>query len=257
MPHMPAIRDDSVSGTQRIFDSLLNLFFPEVCFICSAPIARRRDWGVCAKCRKKAAALKIRPPVCPSCGVPMPNFGPDGGSLCGDCILKPPVYAGARSFGYYTGELGRLIRGLKFQNRRNLVELLASFLVGAFHDTWNGNSFDLVVPVPLHPVRRRDRGYNQAGLLARSLARRTGLPFNDRALIRGRSTLPQVGLTDSQRRANVRNAFRCVDSGRIIDRRILLIDDVMTTGATAASASRALMKAGALRVSVLTLARTE
>lgn len=187
----------------------------------------------------------------------MPNFEPDSGCLCGDCILRPPAFSGARSFGYYIGELGKLIRAFKFHKRRNLVELLVPFLVDTFYDAWDRNDFDMVIPVPLHPERRRNRGYNQAGLLARSLANHIGIPFNDRILIRKRSTAPQTGLTDSQRSANVRNAFDCVNTGRVVGQRILLVDDVMTTGATVASASGALKRGGALRVSVLTLARTE
>jgi ComF family protein len=187
----------------------------------------------------------------------MPNFESGADVLCGHCVLQPPAYSGARSFGYYSGELGRLIQGLKFNNRRNLVPLLVPFLIQAYYGSWDRDDFDLVVPIPLHPKRRRTRGYNQSEMLARLLARRTGIPFGNSVLIRKRSTLPQVGLTDTQRRENVRNAFQCINSGQISGRRILLIDDVMTTGATASSASAALMKGGALRVSVLTLARTE
>lgn len=254
---MPATRGCPVSPTQQILDSLLNLFYPDVCFICAAPITYRRDRGVCANCLDKAVSLQIKPPVCPSCGLPMPGFEPGSDFLCGECILRPPAFSGARSFGYYRGELGRLIQGLKFHKRRTLAEILGPFLVVAFDETWRRDTFDMVVPIPLHPERRRSRGYNQAELLARSLAHRIGIPVDNRVLIRNRSTLPQVGLTDVQRLANVRNAFRCIDSRRISGRRILLIDDVMTTGATAASASSAFMKNGALRVSVLTLARTE
>ena len=177
--------------------------------------------------------------------------------MCGNCILQPPAYSGARSFGYYRGELGRLIQGLKFNNRRNLVVLLCPFLIEAFYESWNRHEFDLLVPVPLHPRHRRSRGYNQAELLARALAHQTGIPLSHRLLIRKRLTLPQVGLTNLQRRENVRNAFHCTKTEQIAGRRILLIDDVMTTGSTVASASGVLMKSGAGRVSVLTLARTE
>jgi ComF family protein len=240
----------------RMSDSLLNLFYPETCFACGSPIARFRDCGICADCRTRAAELRILPPVCPSCGIPMPNFDPGGESLCGGCILNPPVFSGARSYGYYSGTLGRLIQGLKFHNRRNLVGFLAPLLADAFNDLGDRDAFNLVVPVPLHPKRRRERGYNQSGLLARCLARRIGIPFHGRALLRIRPTRPQIGLTDAERLENVKNAFHCRDRNRIRDRRILLVDDVMTTGATASSASRALLEGGALRVSVLTLART-
>ena len=167
-----------------------------------------------------------------------------------------PPYAGARSFGYYTAELSRLIQGLKFQGRRDFTKLLVPLLARAFWDSWKREDFDLIVPVPLHIKRKRDRGYNQSELLARMLAREIAIPCS-RALIRARSTLPQVGLTDSQRLENVRQAFRCVNRQQIYERCILLIDDVMTTGATAASASGSLLAAGARRVSVLTVARAE
>jgi ComF family protein len=167
-----------------------------------------------------------------------------------------PPYSGARSFGYYAAELSGLIQGFKFQGRKNLVRLFVPLLARAFWDSWQREDFDLVVPVPLHIKRKRDRGYNQSELLARSLAGQLGI-FCSRALIRSRSTLPQIGLTDSQRLENVRKAFRCVNPQQIYKRCILLIDDVMTTGATAASASGALLEAGASRVSVLTVARAE
>lgn len=187
----------------------------------------------------------------------MPNFEPDSDCLCGDCVLRPPAYSGARSFGYYIAELGMLVRAFKFHKKRNLVEILIPLLIDAFQRTWNRDDFDMVLPVPLHPERLRDRGYNQSGLLARSLAKRICLPCPDRLLIRKRSTVPQTGLTDSQRKANVRDAFKCADPKQVAGRRILLIDDVMTTGATVSSASGTLVRGGALRVSVLTLARTE
>jgi ComF family protein len=218
-------------------------------------LARLRDCGICTGCWNKAVTLKIHPPKCPSCGLPLQNFEKDSDHLCGRCILNAPPFAGARSYGYYTAELARLIQGLKFHGRRNLVELLAPLLVEAFYDSWRREEFDLIVPVPLHPKRKRERRYNQAEILARSLACRLAIPCSRNALVRIRSTLPQVGLTESQRLNNVRDAFRCRDLLRISKKRILLIDDVMTTGATAESAARTLMKGGSLRVSVLTVAR--
>jgi ComF family protein len=166
-----------------------------------------------------------------------------------------PPFAGARSFGYYTAELSGVIRGFKFLGRRNLAGLLAPLLARVFHDTWTAEEFDLIVPIPLHARRKRERGYNQSELLARSLAGLVAVPCAKNVLVRTRPTLPQVGLSDARRLENVRGAFRCPNPVRAAGKRILLIDDVMTTGATAGSAARALLDAGALRVSILTAAR--
>ncbi len=253
-PYFPTTRDLPASYAQKILDGLLNLVYPEVCLLCSVPVSRHQDCGICGSCWNKALALRITPPRCSSCGLPFQSFEPDSEHLCGDCILQIPSYTGARSFGYYTAELSGLIQGLKFQGRRNLATLLAPLLAEAFFDTWSRTDFDVIVPVPLHSKRRRERGYNQSELLAHLLGRQIALPC-DHALLRVRSTLPQVGLTDSQRLENVQNAFRCIKHQRISGRRILLIDDVMTTGATVESAARALLGGGALRVSVLTVAR--
>ena len=253
---MLTIRDLPDSNAWRILNGFLNLIYPEVCFLCSVPVSRHREYGVCDSCWDKALTLKIVPPRCVSCGLPLRNFEDSSEHLCGDCIQQMPPYAGARSFGYYTAELSRLIQGLKFQDRRNLVKLFVPLLAGAFFDSWRREDFDLIVPVPLHVKRKRERGYNQSELLARLLARQIAIPCS-RALIRVRLTLPQVGLTDSQRLENVRKAFRCTKPQQISERRILLIDDVMTTGATATSASRTLLEGGARRISVLTVARAE
>jgi ComF family protein len=247
-------RDLPYSDARRILDGILNLIYPEVCFVCSVPVSRRQDCGVCRSCWDKAVALRIVPPRCPSCGLPFQNFEAGVENLCGDCIQQLPPYAGARSFGHYTGELSALIQGLKFQNRRNLIGLLVPLLAHTFFDSWKREDFDFIVPVPLHTKRKRERGYNQSELLARSLERQIAVPLNN-ALVRVRYTAPQVGLTDSQRLENVRNAFRCIRPLEISKKRVLLIDDVMTTGATVASAAQTLLEEGAWRISVLTLAR--
>ncbi len=253
-PYFPTTRDLPASPAQKILDSLLNLIYPESCFLCSVPISLQQDCGVCDSCWNKTLALRIAPPRCSCCGLPFQNFEEDSEHLCGNCIQQMPPYTGARAFGYYLGQLSGLIQGLKFQGRRNLAGLLAPLLAGVFYDSWSREDLDCIVPVPLHPTRKRERGYNQSELLARSLARQLAIPDTP-ALIRVRSTPPQVGLTDSQRIENVRNAFICVKPRKVSDRRILLIDDVMTTGATVASAAQALLEGGAFRVSVLTVAR--
>jgi ComF family protein len=251
---IPTPRDLPDSGARKILDGLLNLIYPEVCLLCSAQVSRRRDCGVCRSCWERALGLKIVPPRCSSCGMPFQNLETESEHLCGNCIQHPPPFAGARSFGLYAGEISALIQGFKFQNRRNLGGLLVPLLADTFFDSWRREDFDFIVPVPLHKRRKRERGYNQSELLARSLARQIAVPFID-SLLRVRATAPQVGLTDSQRLENMHNAFRCSLPAQTSKQRVLLIDDVMTTGATVASAARALLDAGAWRVSVLTIAR--
>ncbi len=253
--YFPTIRDVPSSPGRQALDCILNLVYPETCFICSVPVSRRQDCGLCDSCWNKAAALKINPPICSCCGLPLSGSDSDAAHLCGKCLARMPCYSGARSFGYYTAELARMVQGLKFQGRKNLAGLLASLMASVFSEFWSRQEFDLIVAVPLHPGRKRDRGYNQSELLARELASYIAKPCSGRILARTRPTLPQVGLSDSHRLENVRNAFRCIDAPKVCKKRILLIDDVMTTGATADSAAQALIEAGCLRVSVLTAAR--
>jgi ComF family protein len=253
-PYYPTTRDLPVSHIRKLFDGLINLIYPDQCLICSAPIARRQDCGICDGCWGKAIEMKIRPPRCLSCGLPFQSFQNTTEYLCGTCTLQMPPFSGARAFGYYAEELSSLIQAFKFHGRRNLVGLLTPLMAEAFFENWGREDFDLLAPVPLHPKRRRERGYNQSELLAQALARQIALPCMT-CLVRTRPTIPQVGLSDSQREENVRKAFQCCDSKRISGKRILLIDDVMTTGATVSSAARALVEEGALRVSVLTVAR--
>jgi ComF family protein len=255
-PYFPTTRDLPASYKRQILDCILNLIYPEACFICSVPLARRQDCGICAACWDKTIALKIAPPRCSCCGLPLNNFDQSAEYLCGKCVMDLPSYSGARAFGYYTGELSRLVQALKFHGRRNLVGLLEPLLASTFYESWSREDFDLIIPVPLHSKRKRERGYNQSELLARALAARLAMPFSGRMLVRSRSTLPQIGLSDSQRFENVQKAFCCVDPMRIQNKRILLIDDVMTTGATASSAAQTLIDAGCFRVWVLTVART-
>jgi len=148
-----------------------------------------------------------------------------------------------------------MVRGLKFEGRKNLSALLSPLMARTFASVWDREDFDLVVPVPLHPKRRRERGFNQAALLSRDLSRLIAIPCCENTLVRARDTAPQVGLSDSERFRNVRQAFRCAHPGDVARKKVLMVDDVMTTGATVCSAGEALLDAGALRVSVLTLAR--
>jgi ComF family protein len=250
----PTIRDNQISPLPAISDGFLNLFYPETCFACSSPVARRQECGLCDDCWRKVLDLRIEGACCPSCGAPLPEFANGSAHLCLECIRRPPPYSGSRSFGYYSTEMRQMIHELKFNGRRPLVKLLAPIMADVFFEFWQREDFDLITAVPLHRGRRRERGFNQAELLSRALARLIGLP-ELRTLRRTAATRSQVGLSDAQRLENVSNAFSCTHIDRVAGKRILLIDDVMTTGATVAGAARALIGAGVEKVSVLTAAR--
>jgi ComF family protein len=253
---LPTIRDRQPSAFRLLADSLLNLLYPDECVVCSHPVARFQECSICPECWEKILALKIDGGVCPSCGLPYRAFETESRHLCGKCTLQIPPYSGARAFGLYSAELSRVIQALKFDTRRNLAKLLSPMLVSTFLKWWQPGEFDLVVAVPLHPARRRQRGYNQSELLAKPFSRQLAIPFYGRVLTRVGGLQPQVGLSDAERAVNVRGAFRCTNPAAIAGKRVLLVDDVMTTGATVGSAAETLLSGGALRVSVLTLART-
>ncbi len=200
--------------------------------------------------------MKIGRPWCPSCGMPYAAAEAGADHICGACMLRPPLFAGARSFGVYSGELRSVIQAFKFRGRKDLALLLAPLMAAAYGDSWGPGDFDLLIPVPLHRKRQRERGYNQSGLLGHLLAGLVGIPCSERALTRVRHTPPQVGFSADERAKNLRGAFRCRRPALVSRRRLLLVDDVMTTGATLTGAAAALLEAGALRVSALTLART-
>jgi len=157
-----------------------------------------------------------------------------------------------RSVAYIEGPAREALHALKYHGRLVLAEPLGSLM--ATHWRRYADPVDVVVPVPLHVTRLRERGYNQAALLAREMARQAGLPLDERTLTRQRATVSQVDLNAQQRKENVHAAFRCAD-GRLAGQRVLLIDDVCTTGATLEACAAALYAGGAVHVQALTLAR--
>ncbi len=188
---------------------------------------------------------------CSSCRTPFQNSFPlDADGRCALCRSGLRGFDAAYSFGAYEGVLRELIHLYKYGKVRTLAGPLSRLLAQALP---RDEAFDATVPVPLYWRRRLQRGFNQAELLARGLSRRTGIPVL-RALGRVRPTPTQAGLSNNARRQNMVRAFR---SRSVQGKRILLIDDVMTTGATAASCAQALKQAGARRVALLTVARVD
>jgi ComF family protein len=174
------------------------------------------------------------------------------GDLCARCQVSPLQIESIRSVVYFEGVIRDAMHWLKYRGRAVVAKPLGDLM--AVYWRQHGLPVDVVVPVPLHAARLRERGYNQAGLLAREMARQVGLPVDERTLIRQRATASQVDLDAKQRKENVLDAFHC--SGRcLLDKRVLLIDDVCTTGATLEACAVALYEGGARKVCALTLAR--
>ncbi len=229
------------------------LLFPDGCRICGGALEGIGRIPVCAHCLSAPQPLAAEY-FCVCCRTPFRNRFPlDEQGRCPLCRLGLRGFDAAYSYGAYEGVLRELIHLFKYGRIRTLARPLGEYLAVAIpHD----QRFDLIVPVPLHWRRRLARGFNQAALLAAAVARRYALPVAP-AVRRRRGTPSQAGLTNAQRRANMAGAFRVRRPEQVRGRRVLLVDDVMTTGATAAACAAALKRAGASHVTLLTLARVD
>ena len=246
-----------VPGWRDVGAALLHFLFPSPCRGCGGMLDAARRSLFCSACWEKMAP--VPPPFCPQCGWPFPSaraLETSPTHLCGRCREDRVYFAVARAATVYEGgRPGReAILAFKHTGRDTLGRHLASLMVERRGPILAEGPWDVLVPVPLHPRRERTRGFNQAAFLARVLGRRVGLPVETGVLWRVRETPPQSG-DPEERRRNVRDAFEVTDPPAVADRNILLVDDVLTTGATANECARVLLGAGARRVGVYTLAR--
>jgi ComF family protein len=237
-----------VQSTPR---ALFSLLFPDDCRVCGEPLTEISRVPVCRPCLKAPEPFTADH-FCISCRTPFQNGFPlDSEGRCALCRSGLRGFEAAYCYGSYEGVLRELIHLFKYDRIPTLAGPLCDFLAAALP---RDERFDAIVPAPLHWWRRWRRGFNQSELLARALAGRTGIPLVT-ALRRGRATVAQAGLSHAARRRNVAGAFHA--ARRLDGKNILLIDDVMTTGATAAACARALKRAGAARVAALVVARAD
>ena len=249
------------SFLSELLGTLFAVAFPTDCLLCDRELTEPGGASICRACWES-----IQPwlgPSCERCGLPFASLqaADSVDSLCGLCRQGEQEFDMARSYGLYAGNLRKAILQLKFHGREYLANRLGELLARAFEALPEPDSA-IVAPVPLHASRRRQRGFNQAELLARGLIRRLrgqeefrGLRLVADSLRRIRATLPQVGLSVSARRENVSGVFSVARPEQVRNRTIVLIDDVMTTGATLSACAAALKRAGAARVLALSLAR--
>jgi ComF family protein len=230
---------------------LLDLLLPPRCLRCGVGV--EGGGRLCAECWRSLTFLG--PPQCRLCGYPLPHALP-AAPLCGECAREAPVYDRARAALRYDDGARRLILAFKHADRTDTAPAFGAWLARAGTELLA--DADLLTPVPLHRLRLLRRGYNQSAILARALARETSLPLVPDLLQRRRATRSQQGLSGQARLENVTaGAFRVHPwhRRRVEGRRVVLIDDVLTTGATAGACARVLRRAGATQVDVLTLAR--
>ena len=225
---------------------LQDWFLPGSCLLCAAPVGFGADF-----CRDCEASLPRPGSTCRICAAPLEG-AEDTDAPCGECQKRPPKFARVRTLFTYAPPVDRLIQNLKYHRRLELARVLGDRLAG-YLASLNEPRPDVIVPVPLHRSRLRERGYNQSLELARPIARRLRLPLDYRSVRRTRATAPQTELPREQRRKNVRGAFQAdsVFEGQ----RVAVVDDVMTSGHTAAALAECLRRAGAKEILVWVVAR--
>lgn len=247
----------------QFLETTLAVVFPSPCVLCHGELTGSLLGGLCGGCWCGLECWSGF--VCFRCGLPLAGDVDSPKFICADCRLREPDFDLARGYGVYSGKLRAAVLQLKFHRREQLGMRLGSLLVGAWLALEADSAFRstcVIIPVPLHRSRERERGYNQAELLARGFARAmkkrgaiSEANVATRALLRRHSTVPQSGLSLQRRSENVRRAFEVIDPAGLRGRDLVLVDDVMTTGATASACAAALRAGGARRVVVLTLAR--
>jgi ComF family protein len=234
---------------RAVFRRALNVALPPLCPACREPVGGN---GLCAACWARLSFISR--PYCDRLGVPF-AYDPGPGVLSMQAIADPPAYRRARAVVRYDEVARTLVYALKYGDRHDLAPIMGRWMARAGRELLAGA--DALVPVPLHWRRLWTRRFNQSALLAKAIARQTGVAVADRALRRVKATAQQVGLSRAERAQNVQGAFRVPPDGKgeVVGRRLVLIDDVLTSGATSDACARALLRAGARSVDVVVFAR--
>jgi ComF family protein len=236
-------------------DAIVSVFFPAGCRICERLLTSASRVPVCGEC---LASFELLPKlICEICGLPLAFARPDDEHplLCRACHDKTYAFDRARSYAVYEGAVVRAILMLKFEQIEPLGEWFAERLAGLIRANGEKMAADVVVPVPLHRQRERERGYNQAALISKPLAKKLQLPHKAVLLMRTRARPDKQVLSLEERWESVRGAFATRPGSQVDNQRVLLVDDVLTTGATLDACTRALRDAGAKSVIGLTVAR--
>ncbi len=240
------------TAIQTAVNTTLGFFYPEVCALCQEEPATAKEGFVGAECRRQVRF--IRPPFCRRCGLPY-----DGDLTapfeCGNCRGLTLHFSSARSAVVAKTVMLEAIHHFKYSRALWFENFLADLLIAEAAPVLRGQKDSYIVPVPLHPLKEREREFNQAEILAARLSRATGIPLNTKWLRRVRPTATQTLLRRDERATNLRGAFAARNGAKLNGERIIIVDDVFTTGATTNDCARALIAAGAGDVCVWTVAR--
>ena len=238
-------------SVKRLLNDVCDIIFPPQCLSC-AENNLPAEGIFCSSCLEKIRF--ITGSLCPICGIPFLN-SPAEGHICGKCLENNPYYTQARSMASFETIIMEAIHKFKYGRNITIGDALGSCMAAFSFPDFDYSKYSLLIPVPLHIKRLRERGFNQSLLLAQKLGKKYRLPVSFSLLKRRKFTLTQTGLNKKERGKNIKGAFAVLDRQKVSGKNIILIDDVYTTGATINECAKVLLKAGAEQVAVLTLAR--
>lgn len=241
-----------IRPVHAVTEAVLSLVYPDVCGVCREHRATKREGYVCADCRRKVRF--VRPPYCERCGLP-PTGEVTDAHTCANCRDTQPSFESARAAVVARGVVLDVLHRFKYGGETWFEPFLTGLLLHEAVPAISGGNWAGIVPVPLHPVKEREREFNQAARLARPLAKAVGIPLRTDLVRRVEPTVTQTRLSRDQRAGNVRKAFAAVPGARVAGGAWIVFDDVLTTGATAGAVASVLLKMGAERVAVWSLAR--
>ena len=232
---------------QQTLETAITFLYPAQCQVCEKQIGLESVPYMCETCWHDMPL--IEPPCCEMCGIPNTE------DVCDECVSKPPPYGKLRTIAFYEAALQQAMHLFKFEKRTALAKPLTQLTIEHFPDDCNIAEYDFILPIPIHKKRLRERGFNQATLLANGIAKTTGVQVVTDVLVRHRNTSPQSSLDRAARQTNIVGAFELQKKKVAQNKRILVLDDVYTTGATVREAVKVLWNADPVEIDVLTLAR--
>lgn len=238
-----------------LLKSLITFLYPAQCRHCGENLDPADGHYICKTCWQEVEFIER--PYCETCGYPLQKLAalPDLISSCNQCP-ENPLFRKARAAAIYDTAVGTAFRLLKYSGKTVMASPLAELMIDTMPGFFGMDDYDCIVPVPLHKKRQRKRGYNQVELLGEKLSNATGIPMEIRNLVKITNTPPQVGLSYLERQKNVRGHFDVADPSSFAGKRVMLIDDVYTTGATSGESARILLRKGKVKyVDVFTLLR--